>query len=102
MVLISIHSHLLLLLLSCSVMSDSLQPHGLACQASLSFTNSQSLLKLMAIELVMKSSHLVLCCPLLLLPSIFLSIRVFSNESALHIRWPMYWNFSFSIGPSNE
>ena len=70
--------------------------------ASLSITNSQSLLKLMSIELVMPSSHLILCHPLLLPPSIFLSIRVFSNESALHIRWPKYWSFSFSISPFNE
>ena len=70
-------------------------------QASLSFTISQSLLKLMSIESVMPSSYLILCCPLLL-PSIFPSITVFSNESALHIRWPKYWSFSFSISPSNE
>ena len=69
-------------------------------QASLSFTNSQSLLKLMSIELVMPSNPLILYCPLLLLPSIFISIRVFSNESALCIRWPKYWSFSFSISPS--
>ena len=73
-----------------------------AGQASLSITNSQSLLKLMPIESVMPSKHLILCHPLLLLPSIFPSIRVFSNESALHIRWPKYWSFSFSISPSNE
>ena len=73
-----------------------------ACQASLSITNSQSLLKLMSTELVMPSSHLILCRPLLLLPSIFPSIRVFSNESALSIRWPKYWSFNFSISPSNE
>ena len=73
-----------------------------ACQASLSITNSQSSLKLMSIESVMPSSHLILCHPLLLLPSIPLSIRVFSNESTLHIRWPKYWSFSFSINPSNE
>ena len=73
-----------------------------ACQASLSITNSRSLLKLMSIELVMPSNHLILCQPLLLLPSIFPSIRGFSNESALHIRWPKYWSFSFSISPSNE
>ena len=71
-------------------------------QASLSFTISQSLLKLMPIESVMPSNHLILCHPLLLLPSIFPSIRVFSNESALHIRWPKYWSFSFSISPSKE
>jgi len=73
-----------------------------ARQASLSITNSQSLLKLMFIESVMPSNHLILCRPLLLLPSIFPSIRVFSNESALPIRWPKYWSFSFSISPSNE
>ena len=88
---------------SCSVMSDSLRPHGLQhSRLSLSITNFRSLLKLMSIELVMPSNHLILCCPLLLLPSIFPSIRVFSNESALHIRWPMYCSFSFSISPSNE
>ena len=71
-------------------------------QASLSITNSRSLLKLMSIRLVMPSNNLILCRPLLSLPSIFLSIRVFSNESVLHIRWPKYWSFSFSISPSNE
>ena len=71
-------------------------------QASLSITNIQSLLKLISIELVMSSNHLILCCPLLLLPSIFSSIRVFSSESVLHIRWPKYWSFSFSISPFNE
>ena len=73
-----------------------------ARQASLSITNSQSLLKLMSIESVMPSNHLFLCHPLLLLPSIFPSIRVFSNESVLHIRWPQHWTFSFIISPSNE
>ena len=73
-----------------------------ACQASLSFTVSQSLLKLMSIESMMPSNHLVLCHPLLLLPSIFPSISVFSKELALHISWPKYWSFSFSISPSNE
>ena len=73
-----------------------------ARQASLFITNSQSLPKLTSIELVMPSNHLVLCLPLLLLPSIFCSIRVFSNESVLHIRWPKFWSFSFSIIPSNE
>ena len=73
-----------------------------AHQASLSITNSWSLLKLMSIELVMPSNYLTLCRPLLLLPSVFPSIRVFSNESVLGIRWPKYWNFSFSISPSNE
>ena len=73
-----------------------------ACQASLSITSSQSLLKLMSIKLVMPSHHLILCHPLLLLPSIFPSIRVFSNESVLRSRWPKYWSFSFSISPSSE
>ena len=73
-----------------------------ACQTFLSFTISQSLSKLMSTESVMPSNHLILCCPLLLLPSIFPSIRVFSNELALHIRWPKYWSFSFSISPSNK
>ena len=87
-----------------SVVSDSLRPHGLqqACQDSLSITNSRSPLKLMSIESVMPPSHLILCLPLLLLPSIFPSIRVFSNESVLGIRWPKYWSFSFSNSPSNE
>ena len=98
-------------------MSDSLQPHELQdaapwkksydkprqhFAASLSFTISSSLLKLMSIDLVMPSNHLRFCQLLLLLPSIFPSIRVFSNELALHIRWPKYWDFSFSIGPSSE
>ena len=73
-----------------------------ACQASLSITNSQSSLKLTSVESVMLSSHLILCCPLLLLPSIPPSIRVFSSESTLHMRWPKYWSFSFSIIPSKE
>ena len=73
-----------------------------ACQASLSFSISRSLLKLMSIQLVMPTNHLILCRPLLLLPSIFPSIRVFSNESALHISWPKYWSVSFNISPSNE
>ena len=77
-------------------------PWTAACQASLSITNSQSLLKLMSIESVMPSNHLILCHSLLLPPSIFPSIRVFSNESVLHIRSPKYWSFSFSISPSNE
>ena len=77
-------------------------PWTAAHQASLSITNSQSLLKLMSIELVMPSNHLILCCPLLLPPSIFPSIRVFSNESVLHIRWPKDWRFSFNISPANE
>ena len=86
-----------------SVVSNSFfNPWTAAHQASLSITNFQSLLKLMSIELVTPSSHLILCHPLVLLLSIFPSIRVFSNESVLHIRWPKYWSFSFSISPSNE
>ena len=77
-------------------------PGTAASQSSLSITNSQSLLKLMSIESVIPSNHLILCRPLLLLPSIFPSIRVFSTESALHIRWPNYWSFSFSISPTSE
>ena len=77
-------------------------PWTAACQASLSITNSWSLLRLMSIEWVMPSSHLILCCPLLFLPSIFPSIRIFSNKSVLCIRWPKYWSFSFNISPSNE
>ena len=83
-------------------MSDSVTPWITARQAALYITNSRSLLKLMFIEPVMPSSHLILCCPLLLLPSIPPSIRVFSNESSLHMRCPQYWSFSFSISPSNE
>ena len=86
------------MLFSCSVVSNSL-PHG---QGSLSIIISCSLLKLMSIGSVMPSNHLVLCHSLLLLPSIFPSIKVFSIESALHIRWPKYWSFSFNISPSNE
>ena len=77
-------------------------PWTAACQASLSFTLSQSLLKFMSIQSMMPSNHFILCCPLLLMPSIFPSIRVFSNESTLCIRWPKYWSFSFSISTSNE
>ena len=83
-------------------MPDSATPWTATHQASLLITNSQSLLKLMSIESVMPSNHLILCHPLLLLPSIFPSIRVFSNELVLHIRWPKYWRFSFSISHSNE
>ena len=82
-------------------MSYSLWPHGLQC-TRLSITNSWSLLKLMSIESVMPSNHLILCCPFLLPPSILPSIRVFSNESVLHSRWPKYWSYNFSINPSNE
>ena len=77
-------------------------PWTAACQVSLSITNSQSLLKVMSIESVMPSNHLILCRPLLLLPSVFPNIRIFPSESALHIRWPKYWYFSFSISPFNE
>ena len=77
-------------------------PWTAACQVSLSITNSQSLLKLTSIELVMPSNYLILCCPLLLLPSIFPRNRVFSNESAPQVRWPKYWSFSFNIRSSNE
>ena len=100
------------LLYICSVQFSSVQslscvrlfatPWITAHQASLSITNSWSSLRLMSIESVMPSSHLILCCPLLLLPSIPLSIRVFSNESTLRMRWPKYWSFSFSISPSKE
>ena len=79
-----------------------MSPSTAAHQASLSITNSRSLLKLMSSESVMPSNHFILCRPLLLLPSIFPNISVFSNESVLHIRWPKYWSFSFSISPSNE
>ena len=92
----------LLVQFSCSVVSDSATPWTAARQAFLSITNLWSLPKLTSIELVMPSNHLILCGPLLLLPSIFPSIRVFSNKSALCIRWPKYWSFSFSISPSNE
>ena len=85
-----------------SVMSDSLRPHESVHQASLSITNSRSLLKVMSIKLVMASNHLILCHPLLFLPPIPPSIRVFSNESTLPMRWPKYWSFSFSIIPSKE
>ena len=94
---------------SCVVVFQSLNsvwlfatPRTATCQASLSFTISQSLFKFMSIEFVMLSNHLILCCPLLLLPSVFASFRVFSNESVLRIRWPKCCNFSFSISPSNE
>ena len=84
---------------SCPTLCD---PWAAAHQASLSITNTRSLLKLMSIESVMPPNHLILCRPLLLLPSIYPSIRVFSNESALRIRWTKYWSFSFSISPSNQ
>ena len=87
---------------SCSVVSDSVPPLTAAYQASLSITNSWSLLKLMSIQLVRPSNHLILCRPLLLPPSIFPSIRDFSNDSILYIRWPKYWSFSFNISLSSE
>ena len=77
-------------------------PWTAACQASLSIINCRSLLELMSVESVMPSNHLILCCSLLLTPSIFPTIRVFSSESVFHIRWPKYWGFSFSLSPSNE
>ena len=88
--------------LSNSTTSNSASPWTAAHQPSLSITNSRSPPKLMSIESVMPSNHLILCYPFLLQPSIFPSIRVFSNESALHMRWPKYWSFSFNISPSNE
>ena len=90
------------LLFSRSVVSNTVTSCTAACQASLSFTISQRFLKLMSIESMMPSNHFIRCCPLLLLSSVFPSIRVFSSESALHIRWPKYWSFSFSISPSSE
>ena len=87
---------------SCSVMSNSVTPWTEACQASLSITNSLSLFKLMSIALVMPSNYLILCRPHLLPPSVFPSIRVFSNKLVLRISWPKYWSFSFRISPSNE
>ena len=85
-----------------SVVSDFCDLMDCSAPGFLSITHSQSLLKLISIESVMQSNHLILCCPLLLLTSIFPSIRVFSDESVLHIRWPNSWNFSFNISPSNE
>ena len=83
-------------------MSDCATPWTAACQTTLSITNSRSLLKFMPIKSIMPPNHLILCHPLLFLPSIFPSIRVFSNESVLHIRWPNYWSLSFNVSPSNE
>ena len=85
-----------------SVLSDSLQPHGLQHAVLLSISNARSLLKLMSIASMMPSNHLIRCRPLFLLPSIFLSIRIFSNGSVLRIRWPKYWSFSFSSSHSNK
>ena len=95
-------SNLQLLTVQFSCIRLFVTPWTAACQASLSITNSRSLPRLMSIELVMPSNHLILCHPLLFLPSIFPSISVFSNESALRIRWPKYWSFSFNISPSYE
>ena len=89
-------------LFSCSVVSSLCSSMDYTCQSPLSFTNTQSLLKLMSVESVILSNRLILCCPLLLLPSFFPSFSVFSNELALWIKWPKYWSFSFSISPSNE
>ena len=92
-----------MLLFNCSVIVRLFATPWMAtCQASLCFTISQSLLKFMFIELMIPSTHLILCCPLLLLPSIFPSIKVFSNELALYIRWPKYWSFSFRTSPSTN
>ena len=96
------HTTFIYYILISSVLSDSATPWTAAHQTSLSITNSRSLPKHMSIELAMPSNHLILCYPFLLLPSIFSSIRDLSNESALRIRWPMYWSFSFNISPSNE
>ena len=87
---------------SCLVVSDSLQPYELQHARLPCPSKSWSLLKLMSIKSVMPSKHFILCCPLLLLPSIFPGMRIFSNESIIHIRWPKYWSFSFNISPSNE
>ena len=101
-ILAGLKSEWSILLFSCSVVSDSATPRTAACQASLSITNSWSLLRLMSIESVMPSSHLILCHPLLFPPLILPSFRVFSSKLALCIRWPKYWSFSFIISPSNE
>ena len=95
-------AHFISVLFSHSFMSDSVSPWTAARQASLFITNSQSLLKLMSIESVVPSNHIILCHPLLLLPSVFPNIKIFSNESVLCIRWPKYYSFSFSISLSNE
>ena len=102
--MINLHSHKqhLKVLVVLSHVQLFVTPWTSSRQASLSITNSQSLLKLMSIKLLMPSNHLILCCPLLLLPSIFPCIRVFSNELLLHIRWPKYWSFIFSVSPYNE
>ena len=99
---VGLFKHLWSVQFSCSVMSDSANPWTAAQQASLSITNTQSLPQIMSIKSEVPSNHLILCRPLLLLPSVYPSIRVFSNESVFCIRWPKYWSFSFSISPSNE
>ena len=96
------HKHIYQSIQSLNCVRLFVTPWTAACKASLSVTNSQNLLKLRSIESVMPSNYFILCCPLLLPSSIFRSIRVFSSESVLHIRWPKYWSFSFSISPSNE
>ena len=101
-VIFIIHPSFCLVVWSLSCIQFFVTPCTAAHQASLSITNSQSLLRLMSIESVMPSNRLILCCPLLLLPSTFPSIRVFSSESVFRIRWPKYWSFSFNISPSNE
>ena len=98
----SIHTILVIVVQLLSYVQLFAVPWTAALQASLSFTISQNLLRLLSIESVMPSNHLILCHPLLLLPSIFPSVRVFSSDSAVHIRWPKYWSFSFSISLSNE
>ena len=98
----SLNTHFAVVVQPLSCVRLLVTPWTAACQAPLSFTVSQSLLRFMSIESVVLSNCLILCCPLLLLPSIFPSVRVFSIESALHIRWPKYWSFSFSVSPSNE
>ena len=98
----SIHIYCIVVVQSLSHVWLFVTPLTAACQASLSITNSRNLLELMSIESVIPFNHRIPCCPLFLLPSIFPSIRVFSDESVLGIRWPKYWNFSFSISPSNE
>ena len=104
--MVNFYVYFLIIIIEVTVQFSCIQlfvtPWTAAHQASLSITNFQSLIKLMSIESVMPSNHLILCRLLLLLPSIFPSIRVFSNESVLHIRWPKYWSFSFNISPSNE
>ena len=102
LLLVLVHLHIVVAVQSLTQVQLFMTPWTAAHQAFLSFTISQSLLKLMSIESVMPSNHLIFCCPLLLLLSIFPSIRVFSNESVLYIRWPKYCSFSFSISPSNE